>query len=768
MAKARQTVLDTLQNAVTLHQAGDIRSAAQLYRRILNNDPRNSNALRLLGLIRLQEGDLDQAERLISKAIEQNSKQADAHYFLGRVFYARKRLDRAILCLKKCVEIDPNNDNALTMLACIEAEAQNDEGALQFFKQSLATNPLSPDAWYNYAVFLNKLCRHDEALVSCQRAIAIKPSDAELFAERGLSLHGLRRYNEALASYDHALALKPDSQVVLVNRGVALMKLRRYDEAIAYFDRAIALNSDHADAFANRGIALRMMRRYGEALICCDKALAIKPDHVHALYSRGLTLLEVQRYDEALIAFTAVRQLDPTYKYALGALIHCKMHVCDWSGLTEDIERLSEEVRQGKCASEPFTLLAACSQPSEQLLCAQTFVADRHPPAANPLYRSARNKRDRMRLAYVSGEFREQATSWLTAELFEVHDRTRFETFAISTGFNDHSPMRSRLEAAFDVFIDGSNKPDSEIADQLFRSEIDIAVNLNGHFGIARTDVFALRPCPIQINYLGYPGTMGAEYMDYIIADRCVIPEDQRAFYTEKVVYLPDTYQANDSKKYIADQTQTRSEAGLPETSFVFCCFNNNHKIMPEMFDVWCRLLKQVDSSVLWLMAGNTTVERNLHYEARRRGLPPERIVFAPRMKLQDHLARHRLADLFIDALPHNAHTTSSDALWAGLPVLTCLGSTFAGRVAGSLLQAVGLPELITHSLEEYETLALRLAREPSLLASIKSKLARHRNTHPLFDTDRLRRHIESAYITMWERYQRGDPPTSFAVDTIE
>jgi predicted O-linked N-acetylglucosamine transferase (SPINDLY family) len=328
--------------------------------------------------------------------------------------------------------------------------------------------------------------------------------------------------------------------------------------------------------------------------------------------------------------------------------------------------------------------------------------------------------------------------------------------------------MRKRLEAAFDVFVDASEKSDREIAMLLREFAIDIAINLNGYFGIARTGVFALSPCPIQVNYLGYPGTMGATYMHYIIADRCVIPEDQRSFYTEKIVYLPDTYQVNDSKKMIATRTPSRAEATLPELGFIFCCFNNNHKLMPEMFDVWCRLLRQVDHSILWLIEGNAAVTRNLRREAQQRGVTGERIIFAPRLELQDHLARHRLADLFLDSLPHNAHTTSSDALWAGLPVLTCLGSTFAGRVAGSLLRAVGLPDLVTNSLEEYEALALKLARDPSMLASIKERLARNRDTYPLFDTSRFCRHIEAAYTGMWRLQERRKPPESFAVDCME
>jgi predicted O-linked N-acetylglucosamine transferase (SPINDLY family) len=357
--------------------------------------------------------------------------------------------------------------------------------------------------------------------------------------------------------------------------------------------------------------------------------------------------------------------------------------------------------------------------------------------------------------------------AYCLAGLFEMHDSARFETIAVSLGPDAPGKTRSRLEGAFERFIDVYSKSDREVAQLLRDLEIDIAVDLMGFTAGSRTRIFAFRAAPVQVSYLGYPGTMGAEYIDYILADRIVIPEPHHPYYTEKVVYLPDTYQVNDSKRVIADRTPARAAAGLPEEGFVFCSFNNNYKISPPLFDVWMRLLDKVTGSVLWLYESNAAAMRNLKKEAADRGIAPERLVFAPKIKIEDYLARHRLADLALDTLPYNGHGTTSDALWAGLPVLTCLGTTFAGRVAASVLNAIGLPELITHSLEEYEALALELATNGKRLADIKSKLARNRGTYPLFDTDRFRRHIEAAYTTMWERHQRGEPPASFAVAPI-
>jgi predicted O-linked N-acetylglucosamine transferase (SPINDLY family) len=350
------------------------------------------------------------------------------------------------------------------------------------------------------------------------------------------------------------------------------------------------------------------------------------------------------------------------------------------------------------------------------------------------------------------------------AELFERHDRNKFEILGISSGPDRRSEMRSRLIAAFDRFVDVRRLSDADVARLLREAEADIAVDLKGFTQNCRPSILAHRPAPIQVNYLGYPGTMGAEYIDYIVADEFVIPRDHQIHYSEKVVYLPDCYQVNDRKRKIAERPPARAEVGLPEHGFVFCCFNNNFKMTPRIFDIWMRLLQRVDQSVLWLLQGSTAAESNLRREAQVRGINPSRLIFAPRMKLQQHLARHRLADLFLDTLPYNAHTTASDALWTGLPVVTCAGTTFAGRVAGSLLQAVGLPELVTNALEDYEALALRLATQQGLLQEIKGKLAKNRLTTPLFDTGRFCGHIEAAYTAMWDIHQRGEPPKAFMV----
>ena len=578
-------------------------------------------------------------------------------------------------------------------------------------------------------------------------------------------IKGQQGNNEASATLiKEALRASPDSPEAFYNLGIALANLGRHEEALASYDRALALKPDYAEAHNNRGNMLFELKRHEEALASYDRALTIKPDYPDALNNHGNALQMLNRHEEAIRDFERLLSIDPNFKYLKGKLLHSKMQCCVWDAFEVTAAQLARDVQVGKRSTVPFEFLTISQSLADQLQCSQAFVQDKYPPSSSPVWQGESYRHDRIRIAYLSADFHDHATACLMAGLFEQHDRKRFETIAISFGPDRPSEMRKRLEAAFDRFIDVRQKSDREVASMLHEMEVDIAVDLKGFTGELRTGIFALRPAPIQVNYLGFPGTMGAEYIDYILVDRWVVPEEERQYYAEKVVYLPDSYQVNDSKRRIAKRTPSRAKLGLPEKGFVFCSFNNNYKITPFMFDIWMRLLRQVEGSVLWLLEGNAAVVRNLRREAEKRGVSPDRLIFAPRAKPEDHLARHGLADLFLDTLPYNAHTTVSDALWAGLPVVTCLGTTFAGRVAASLLNAVRLPELITHSLADYEALALKLAQDKKALTKIRSKLARNRKTCPLFDTDRFRRNIEKAYVTMWERYQRGEPPASFAV----
>ncbi|MBW8906697.1 MAG: hypothetical protein JF611_13710, partial [Betaproteobacteria bacterium] len=448
----------------------------------------------------------------------------------------------------------------------------------------------------------------------------------------------------------------------------------------------------------------------------------------------------------------------------LGSLVWCELLTYRWPQAAVDIEALRKQVREGSVACAPFTLVAGSDSAAEQLAAAERHVSELLTSKPASLWRGPARRRDRITLAYLSGDFHEHATSKLAARLFELHDRARFEVLAVSYGEDDGSPARRRLQQAFDRFVDVRALDDAAAARQMLQVQVDIAIDLKGHTPDARPGILAHRPAPLQVNYLGYPGTTGAPFIDYLIADAAVIPVGEERFFSEQVVRLPYSYQVNDATRAIAERVPARREAGLPDGAFVFCSFNNSYKITPAFFELWMRLLEQVPGSVLWLLDDNPSARSNLQQSARAHRVEPARLVFAPRVDHALHLGRHRLADLFLDNLPCNAHTTASDALWAGLPLLTCRGTTFAGRVAASLLQAVGLPELIAHDLGQYERLALELARDPKLLAGYRERLARNRLTHALFDTERFRRHIEEAYLRMWDLHQRGEPPRGFDV----
>jgi protein O-GlcNAc transferase len=637
--------------------------------------------------------------------------------------------------------------------------------AERLYREVLHEQPGNFDAAHLLGVIAHQRGEYEDAIRLIDAALLINQSAAIAHNSRGAALKELGRNEEALASYASAISLKPDYAEAFNNRGVALQALKRFEEALASCRQAVALKPDFAEAYYNRGNVFSALKQYEAALADYDQAIALKPDYAEAFSCRGAMLKELKRLPEALASYDRALALNPGLKYLPGDRLDAKLNLCDWAGLTELCSQVEAAIDTGISCASPFQLLATPIGPAEQFRCAKRLIADEFPRAPVALWRGERYEHDRIRIAYVSADFRNHPVSVLAAGLFEEHDREQLEVFGIGFGPDDSGPVRSRLKRSFDRFFDADRLSDQAVASLLRELEIDIAVDLMGLTGNSRLGVFAMRPSPIQVTYLGYAGTTGAPYIDYIIADPFVIPITQEEHFSEKVARLPESFQVNDCKRMIAPSTPSRAEAGLPNDAFVYCCFNSNGKITPDVFDVWMRLLTQVEGSVLWLAAADASARANLGREAARRGVSPDRLIFAGKLPhSEDHLARHRLADLFLDTLHFNAHSTASDALWAGLPVLTCPGATFASRVAGSLLNAVGLPELIARSLADYESLALRLAREPDLLASIKQRLARNRETSSLFDTARLTRHIEAAYRAMWERYQHGLPPRSFDV----
>jgi len=669
------------------------------------------------------------------------------------------QLEQARAIYHQMLELEPEYFDALHMLGVISGRTNDPARAIEWIEKAIAVNPNSASAYSNRGNALSALKQYQAAVASYDQAIVIKPDYADAYFNRGKALYELKQYQAAIASYDQAIAIKPDNADAYCDRGAALNELKRHQAAIASYNKAISIAPNHAKAFCNCGAAWYELDQHQTALECYNRAVAIEPDYADAYSNRGAALNELKQHQAAIDSYDQALALQPDYEFLYGRRLHTKMRVCDWRNADDQVAELLERIQRNERASIPFAVLGLSTSPPLQRKAAEIWVKEKHPGNAELGSIPKRNGGRKIRLGYFSADYHDHATAHLMAELFERHDKDRFECVAFSFGPDRLDAMRHRMMAAFDKFLDVRHQSDKEIA-LLSRSlGIDIAVDLKGFTQDSRPDIFAYRAAPLQVNYLGYPGTLGADYIDYLIADKTLIPEENRQYYSEKIVYLPNSYQVNDTRRKIADKAFSRRELGLPESGPVFCCFNNNYKITPHTFAGWMRILRRVNGSVLWLLEDNPCAANNLRKEAQYQGVDPQRLVFAKRMPLPEHLARHRAADLFIDTLPCNAHTTASDALWAGLPVLTCTGEAFASRVAASLLSAIGLPELIASTQKEYETLAVELVTTPEQLKSIKNKLERKRPTAPLFDTKLFTKHIENAYTQMFERYQADLPP---------
>jgi len=751
---------------VVFGRLGRNAEAVASYDRVLAVAPDSIEAWYGRGMTLLAAGRPQEAIASFDRVLVAKPDFVQVHLLRAKLLADLGQHDAALAAVDKLLAVMPGLAEAWLGRSNILFEAGRHEEALSAAQRAVALKPDLAEAWHGLGNTLNELSRHDGALGAYDKALALNPNFAGAWHGRGNVLNELRRYHDALASYDKALALVPNLTEAWLGRGNILNVLKQSEDALGTFDQALKLHPDLAEAWLGRGNAFCECSDYDNASTAYDRALALNANLAEAWFGRGnVFFFHRKEYEQALAAYDRALALKPHLRFGIGDRLHVKLYLSDWRNLRAEIADILTTIRARRPAISPFQSLAILSSAADQLACAQRFMADQ--PSFPAIWRGEIYSHDRIRIAYFSPDFCNHAVGQLAVGLFEAHEKSRFETIAISYGRDDGSQLRRRIISAFDDFIDVRQMTDADVATVIRRREIAILVDLSGLTRYNRFGVLLRRVAPIQVNFLGYPGTAGADCMDYIVADPTVIPEDHFPLYSEKVVWLPDAYQPNDDKRHVADRKPTRSECSLPEIAFVFCCFNNNYKITPEIFDVWMRLLQAKEGSVLWLIATNATAESNLRGEAEQRGISSERLIFAPKLPLADHLARSSQADLFLDTMPYNAHTTGSDALWAGVPLVTCLGSTFASRVAASLLKAIGLDELITNSPEGYEALALKLAREPALLASVRAKLKRNRETYPLFDTARFTRHIEAAYVTMWERYQRGEAPEAFAVDLL-
>ena len=782
---------------LTLYDQGRLHEALDHLRLLIDLHPTQPDLHNLAGAASAGTGQLEAAVESYDRAIALRPDYAEVWSNRASALIGLQRLDEALVSCDKAIELQPGNAGAHSNRGIILKQLGRPEEAIRSYDSSLRLHAGSAEVHYNrgnamldlkrpeeavasydkavelrstYVAAhsnrgnaLKELGRLDEALDSYGRAIALHPNFAEAHSNLGIVLLGLKRPDEAYASCSKAVDLQPELAVVHYNFAIILHELQRLDESLAAYDIAVARDPDHADAHANRGHVLYELHRLGDAAEAYAQAVKLKPEEGAGFFSLANVLQELGRLDEAVECYARAIAIDPNHAEAAAQLAFQKARMCDWTvGEKPDFAALGIATR----AIAPSIFLMLEDEPRLQLLRARKYASEKYGSASIVTPRAAERSAP-IRIGYFSADFHDHAVMFQLARMFELHDRTRFSVHAYSFGPSQDSPMRARLKQAFDSFHDVRAMDSREIAEMARRDGIDVAVDLMGYTAHARTDIFALRPAPVQIAYMGYPGTLGATFIDYLVADTMLIPDDQRENYVEKIIYLPETYQANDDSRKISDRAMTRAGLGLPDAGFVFCCFNNSFKITPAEFDIWMRLLARVQGSVLWLFEANRWMEDNLRAEARKRGIDPARLIFAGRMPHAEHLARLKQADLFLDCFTCNAHATASDALWAGVPVLTVPGQGFAARVGASVVHGIGLPELTAATREDYERIALDLATDSTRMTAIKARLAANRSTTPLFDSGRFTRHIEAGFEAAYDRYWNGLEPDHIAVPPL-
>ena len=782
-------------------QDGNIQSAELILQRVVKAFPSAYPALQMLGLIKAKQENYLEAISYFKKALKINSSDpallynlsqalisADqeaeavtilvkctkiapnypgAWFSLGRCLYWIGKNSEALEALDRAIELDPSNSQTLMAKGLALKSAGKFADAVEVLSTALKSEPGNFAAWLDLGHALSELKRYDEALIANEHAIAILPNDANAWYNQGAILSCLEQHEQALTANEQAITILPTRAEFWINKGSVLRKLKRYQDALAATDKAISLDESNFMAWLNIGALFRDLQNFEMAYQANEKALKLSPKNSDIWFNKALTESDLLDYPAAVLAYTKAKQLGAQNEYLLGNLISARMQIADWTHIENQLSDLQDEVKKGRHSVMPFSLLALFDDSAFHDAATKLYL-DNKVGSRNRLSSLGIYGHQKIRIGYFSSDLREHPVGMLIGEMIDKHDRSRFEVYGFSLlATKNGDAFRKRLVESFDHFFNCEVMSDEEVVAKARECEIDIAIDLNGHTQDSRPSIFALGVAPIQINYLGYPGTMGANFMDYIIADKTIIPNDSHQFYTEKVAYLPNSYLMYDSMQKVAPHMPTRFELGLPKDAFVFCGFNSGYKISKEVLTVWCAILRSVDKSVLWLTENNAEFKKNILMEFSSAGIPSERIIFASRVeKVEDHLARLKQADLFLDAWPYNAHSTGMDVLNAGVPILTKVGKSFAARVGASLLTSLNLPELITHSTDEYEAKAIQLANNPALLKDIKAKVQDQNARSKLFDTKQFTLGLESLYKQMYELKQAGLPAKHLYADS--
>jgi len=769
LKKSKQSVAtqgspqDMIDQLVNLYNRGQLTAVVLHAQALIEQYPDAFIIWNILGAAHKRLGKTFEASEAFEKVIEINPDYVDGHSNLGVTLQEQGKLDESIMSFKKALSLKPDYTEAHFNMGVTLKEQGKLEKAIEAYRKALALNPDYAEAYNNMGATLQGQGKLEEAIEAYKKALKLKSDYAEAYNNMGNAHKDQDKLEQAIEAYKKALKLKPDYAEAYNNMGNALKDQDKLEQAIKAYSRALSIKPDYAEAYNNMGNAHKDQDKLEQAIEAYKKALKLKPDYAEAYNNMGNALKDQDKLEQAIEAYKKALAIKPDYAEARAQCLHQLAHICDWDSIIADLSLVPELGTTNKDVS-PFVLLPLEDAPERHRIRSKVVADAKFWQQSLPLREKPFKKPKRIRLGYFSTDFKEHPVAYLIAKMLEQHNRDQFEVFGYSLHGNQRGEMRQRLSKSFDNFADVHGISDKAIALLARENGIDIAINLNGYTQHARTGIFMYRAAPIQINYLGYPGTLGANFMDYIVADRFLIPEKNQKYFSEKQLYLPNTYMPTDNTRELSQKSISRSDMRLPKDAFVFCCFNNNYKISSAEFDIWMRLLNNIEGSVLWLRKSNQFSHFNMRKEAEKRNVDPSRLVFADKAPMEEHLARQGLADLFVDTFAFNAHTTATEALWAGLPVVTKAGQGFAARVAGSILNAVGLPELVTETEQDYEALILELATNPTKLAIIKKKLATNRLTQPLFNTEQYTKHLEKGYQQAYQKYFNGDTPDTIMV----
>jgi protein O-GlcNAc transferase len=754
-------IQELIGEAISLYQNGFIVEAEESLLKVLKAQKNNLPAFEILGLIKATSGDHIGAAKYLKKAVQINPNNFSTRYNLAKALADCNEHIESIPHHERAVKLAPLNLDAWINYGKSLAILKKNNAALSAFNEALKINPEHIESRLNRGIALRGLGSVDDALLEFKKIVGQEPNNYLAIQNLGLSYLIKKQYQESLNYLNQAYSLNPNDVTLLLAKGQALFESKRYGDAILVSEEILKIDLNSCEALSNIGSALNELNQPEDAINYFDKALALNPMQADAYSNKGLAYSKLKRLPESLESYNKAYGINPNIDFLLGSKLNVKMLIGDRNNIEKETVSLIQALAENKHVIAPFGLMSLVDSPSAHLQAATIWAKTNAHIQELEIAQKIRPVGNRkIKLAYISADFKNHPVSHLTAELFELHNRDQFELYAISlVKASGNDAMRKRLENAFDHFIDVENKSDPEIAEFCRNLGIDISIDLGGYTEGARTDIFKFRVAPIQVNYLGYPGSLGTESFDYIIADKIVIPEQARNFFTEKIAYLPDCFMVDDSKRLPSASPMTRKEFGLPENAFVFCCFNNSYKLNSHVIQTWSNILNAVAGSVLWLSENNVPFQQNLITEFAQYGIKSSRIIFANRVELiSDHLKRHQLADLFLDTYPFNAHTTAIDSLKSGLPLITILGDSFPARVAGSLLATLSLPELITNNFQEYEELAIHLGNNPSKVILLKEKLTSHLPISPLFNTKLFASNLESLLTEMQRRHENDEP----------